>query len=88
MLWTEVKKQYPHQWVLVEALDAQTKENQRLINQLMVLNAFSKVTEAMDTYQRLHRLEPAREYYVLHTDKQKLKIPEQRWMGIRFSCEA
>ena len=38
---------------------------------------------AMRTYLKLHRHDPDRELYVLHTDRETLEITEQNWLGIR-----
>lgn len=37
----------------------------------------------MKRYMRFHRDQPARELYVLHTDREKLDVTERQWLGIR-----
>ena len=83
MKWEEIRKQYPLQWVLVEAIDARSEFSQRVLEQLKVLQSFHDSTSAMKEYSQIHRKQPQRELYVLHTDRAELNIAERRWIGIR-----
>jgi len=83
MIWKEIRQHYPHQWLLVEALDARSEAGQRIIEDLAVLETYSDGLLAMDGYKTLHRRDPQRELYVLHTDREDLEIEELRWLGIR-----
>ncbi len=83
MKWPEVCQHFPHQWLLVEATQAHSKENQRIVEDLAVLETYPTGGTAMDGYLELHRQAPQRELYVLHTDREKLEIEEVRWLGIR-----
>ncbi len=83
MTWSEIRSQFPRQWLLVEALEAHTRGKQRLIEDLSVLRSFPSGREAMSAYGELHHLDPQRELYVLHTDRPDLDIEERRWLGIR-----
>ena len=38
---------------------------------------------AMQSYQRLHREYPSREFYFVHTGREDLDIRERRWIGVR-----
>lgn len=40
MTWEEVKKIYPNQWLLIEAIEAHTQEDKRIVNQIAVINNF------------------------------------------------
>ncbi len=83
MKWQEIREHYPQQWLLIEAIKARTKANQRILDQLAVLGSFSDSTAALHTYTELHREEPAREMYVFHTSRATLDVTERRWLGIR-----
>lgn len=83
MNWQEVRRQYPHRWLLIEAVEAHTQIDKRILDSLSVVNAFENVSTAMFEYKKLHRNAPEREYYVVHTDKVDLDILERRWLGIR-----
>ena len=83
MQWQEICKHYPDQWLLVEALAARSEAGKRILEELAVVNTYRDAQAAMHEYAQLHRQAPARELYVLHTDRQVLDIDERRWLGIR-----
>jgi hypothetical protein len=83
MNWEEVRKQHPRQWLLVEAIRAYSEDNHRVVEDLAVLGPFADSTGALQRYNELHQLEPQRELYVLHTDREQLDIQERHWLGIR-----
>ncbi|HET9210383.1 MAG TPA: hypothetical protein VFR03_08285 [Thermoanaerobaculia bacterium] len=41
MTWTDIRRHYPHQWLLVEALLAHSKAGKRLLDELAIVDAFS-----------------------------------------------
>lgn len=83
MKWPEVRNRFPHQWLVVEALDARSELGKRLLEELAVVDQSPNGESAMRTYLKLHRHDPDRELYVLHTDRENLEIAEQNWLGIR-----
>ena len=83
MNWTEVREAYPSQWLVIEALDAHTEGNQRLIDRIAVIETCPDGSSAMKSYQRLHREFPLREFYFVHTQREDLDIRERRWIGVR-----
>lgn len=83
MTWQDIRKQYPHRWVLIEALKAHSKSNRRILESLSVVDTFLDISAAMLEYKQFHRSAPEREYYVIHTDKEDLDIEERQWLGIR-----
>lgn len=83
MQWQDIRRQYPSQWLLVEAVDAHTEEDRRIVSDLAVLRTCQDAANAMDGYLELHRDQPERELYVLHTDRENLEIQERRWLGVR-----
>ncbi len=83
MKWEEIRKHYPHQWLLVEAIKAHTESGKRILEELSVVNTFPDSRVAMKSYIQLHKQSPERELYVLHTNREILDITERRWLGIR-----
>jgi hypothetical protein len=83
MKWTEIREKYPEKWLLIEALNAHTKADKRILNQLIVLGSFRNSNAALQKYSKLHRETPERELYVFHTSRARLSVTERRWVGIR-----
>jgi hypothetical protein len=84
MLWEEVKKAYPNQWVIIEAIEAYTKEDRRIIDRITVVDNFQNDNnKALLQYLQLHRKHRERELYVVHTSRPELDIIEQQWFGVR-----
>jgi hypothetical protein len=75
MTWQELREQYPHRWLVVEAIGAYTRGAERVIEHLEVRGVFSDDwQEAWEYYKPLHHEDKWREYYVLHTDRPALNI--------------
>lgn len=83
MEWNEIRRTYPHRWLLVEALEAHSQSGKRILEDLAVVDSFPDGTAAMKGYKQLHHRAPERELYVLHTDREDLDIGELTWWGIR-----
>ena len=83
MTWAETRRQYPHQWLVVEALQARSELGKRHLEELAVVDACQDSETALRTYLRLHRDALARELYVLHSDREELDIAERVWLGLR-----
>jgi hypothetical protein len=86
MNWQQSRLHYPHQWLLIEAVQAHTEADQRIVDNLAVIGAYADSTSALRDYARLHHAAPDRELYVAHTDRDELAITERRWLGIRQSA--
>ena len=83
MDWNSIRKQHPHMWLLIEATSAHSDDADRVLDDIEVIESFSNSKEAMDRYKDLHRGNPTREFYVVHTDREELNIKERKWVGIR-----
>ena len=83
MQWQEIRKCYPQQWLLIEAIKAHSEANKRILEQLAVVNTFANSVTAMKGYAQLHHEAPTRELYVFHTSRETLEITERSWLGIR-----
>lgn len=77
MNWQQSRLHYPHQWLLIEAVQAHTETDQRIIDNLAVIDAYSDSAAALRDYARLHHAAPDRELYVAHTDRSELDIFER-----------
>lgn len=89
MLWSEIRKAYPDQWLIVEAIEAHTTpNNQRQLEKLTIIEQCADGKEAFLSYRNLHQQYPQREFYFLHTSREEPDIYEQQWLGIRRVSEA
>jgi hypothetical protein len=83
MKWEEIRRHFPHQWLLLEAMEAYSEGGKRIVKQFSVINTFANSVAAMKAYAKLHHEIPVRELFVFHTDREQLDITERRWLGIR-----
>lgn len=84
MLWSDIRKTYPNQWLVIEALEAHTTpDNQRELDKIAVVEQCDDGTAAMKSYRNLHSQHPGREFYFVHTNRKELDIRERQWVGIR-----
>jgi hypothetical protein len=83
MQWVDIRQAYPHQWLLVEAIEAHSQQEERILDRIAVVDTFPDSQAAMQSYLTLHRHSPERELYVLHTDREALRIEERSWLGVR-----
>lgn len=83
MKWSEVRKNHPNKWILFEAIEAYSKDGQRVIEDLSILNVFDEGREALEEYSEKHKRDKSREMYVYHTKNEELKIEERSWIGVR-----
>ena len=89
MQWTEIRSNYPDEWLIVEALEAHTTpDSHRHLDRIAVIERCQDGTDAMESYRRLHSCYPGRELYFVHTSRKELDIEERRWLGIRGIHEA
>ena len=83
MQWSEIRKTYPDQWLVIEAVKAHSGKTKRLLDKIAVLETCPDGTNAMQKYRRLHQQYPEREFYFVHTSRKQLNIQERQWLGIR-----
>ncbi|HRW11238.1 MAG TPA: hypothetical protein P5121_39335 [Caldilineaceae bacterium] len=83
MQWQEIRRHFPTQWLLVEALEAHSTTRERVIEQMSVIDIFPDSSSAMKRYRQLHHNDPQREMYVLHSSREHLSIKERTWFGVR-----
>ena len=84
MRWSEVRASYPDQWLVIEALEAQTTpELRRSLERVAVVERCADGWDAFQSYRRLHEQHPEREYYYIHTGREQPDIRVQNWAGTR-----
>lgn len=83
MRWQEARRNYPEQWLLIEAVRARTDADRRVVEEVAVVGAYGDSVAALAEYRHLHGEAPTRELYVFHTSREELEITERRWLGIR-----
>ena len=76
MTWEEIRHHFPHQWLLLEAMEAYSEPGKRIVKQLSVINIFPDSVVAMKAYAKLHHEIPARKFFVFHTVREQLDINE------------
>lgn len=84
MTWEEVKNIFPDKWVLIEAVNAKTEGDKRIINSMDVISSFDDGSTALKKYTELHKSHKEREYYIYHTSNQSLNIGVKKWLGVRL----
>lgn len=84
MKWEEVRRAFPDEWILLEAVEAFTnEESERILVDIIPLDKFPDSSKAMKAYKVLHHENPRRELYVLHTSRSEPQIMERKWVGVR-----
>ncbi len=83
MNWQDIRKYYPEQWLLVEAVKARSEAGKRILEQISVINAYTDSLSAMKGYKTLKHEAPERELFVFHTSREDLDVSERQWLGIR-----
>lgn len=85
MIWEEVRKTYPEQWVLIEAINAKTEGSKRIVEEMDVIGSFANDGDrAFEKYIELHKIHKDREYYIYHTINGVLDIGVKKWLGVRL----
>ena len=89
MRWADICAAFPDQWLVVEAVKAHTTaDSMRHLDDIAVVDQCQSGGAAFDRYRELHRDNPAREYYFLHTSRRDVEIRERRWVGVRPGSNA
>lgn len=65
MQWSDVRKAYPDQWLIIEAIEAHSTDNQRVLDRIAVVETCRDGAEALQCYRRLHQQHPEREFYAI-----------------------
>jgi hypothetical protein len=82
MKWSAVRKQYPNQFVLVEAISAYSQNGKSIIKEMAVIDRYYSVSDAWNGYKQ-HKAFPEKELYIFHTSKEQIEVEEQYFIEIR-----
>ena len=83
MIWSEVRQAYPNRWLIIEAVEAYTLDERRILDKIAMMETCRDNTEVMQAYECWPQAYPQREFYFAHTGRAELNIHERRWLGIR-----
>ncbi|ASN06980.1 hypothetical protein [Virgibacillus necropolis] len=83
MKWNEVRQQFPNRCDLVESLNAKTRDNERIIDAMSVIDDFDNWNSAWKAYKEIHDNDQSRELYIFHTKNEDTKVIEQPYIGVR-----
>jgi hypothetical protein len=81
--WIEVRELFPNRCVLVESLQAKTINNERIIDEMSVIDDFDNGNSAWKVYKEIHNQDRTRELYIFHTNNEEVKVIEQQYLGVR-----
>ena len=74
MNWLEVRKTYPSQIVLIEALETNTANKIREVLNMSVISTHEDSSAACKAYNMLHTKYPYREFYIFQTAREKIDV--------------
>jgi hypothetical protein len=83
MTYQQIRQSHPETWLLLEALKAHSSGQQRILEELAVVNVFDDAYIALVAYKNLQKANPDRELYVVHSSKPELEVKERIWLGLR-----
>ena len=83
MRWNEVRAAHPDQWLVIEALEAHSENEHRVLDRIAVIDVCPDGRASMKRYGELRREHPQREFCFVHTSVPELSIQERLWLGIR-----
>ena len=80
MRWPDVRAAHPDQWLVIEALDAHSEDDQRVYDRIAVIDQCVDGRATMKRHAELWRQHPDREFCFVHTSQVELKIEERLWL--------
>jgi len=83
MRWSDVRAAHADQWLVLEALEARSENDHRIVERLAVIETCPDGRTAMKRHAELRREHPHRELFFAHTSNVELNIEERVWLGIR-----
>ena len=84
MLWSDLCRLVPNQWVVIEALAAHSEEGRRELDDVSLVETCPDGSAAFKRYRAYHLQAPEREFLPAHTSNEHLEIHERVWTGIRW----
>lgn len=83
MKWKEITQYHPNRLVLVEALQASSKNRVRTIEEMAVIQEYEDPKEAWEGYKLFHKKDPQRELYIFHTSRENVEVIEEFFSAVR-----
>ena len=83
MKWQEARQKYPDQWLLLEAIEPTTTEDEWRVDKLSVIAEYDDGSTAFKAYGRLQAKHPERHLFIFHTSRPKIEIGVRRSVGLR-----
>jgi hypothetical protein len=83
MTWQAIRELYPEQWLLLEVLEAESKDEVRHLKNLAVLEKYADSMTALRAYRALKKTQANRELLVLHTHRMESTILQRHYVGVR-----
>lgn len=74
---------HPDQWLVIEALEARSVNDRRVVERIAVIDVCPDGKTTMKRYAELRREHPHREFCFVHTSRAELEIEERLWLGVR-----
>lgn len=81
MDWLEVRKFFPNQIVLIEALETNIIGTTRKILDMSVISIHEDSSAAWREYKKIHRKDRQREFYIFHTSRENIDVIEEKVRG-------
>ncbi|MEI6412972.1 MAG: hypothetical protein WCP34_01770 [Pseudomonadota bacterium] len=78
MKWSEVRAEYPNEWLVVEAIQFHEEGDLFVGDDMTLVEKCPDGSAALEAYRRLHRVYPGREFLFVHTSRQDLRFEERR----------
>lgn len=84
MKWQEVRERFPHQWVVLEAMNSHREDDYWVPDELAILDHFEDGWAAMRRYRDLRNQFSQRDIFYFHSDRESLRIQEIHTLGLRL----
>jgi hypothetical protein len=88
MLWADIRRTYPNQWLILEVLASHTEDRVIVPDRLAVVESCADASGVMPRYGALRREYPSRFLCFGHTSRPTLEFEELFWAGVHLGAEA
>lgn len=83
MLWKDISNQYSDSWLVIEAINAESKNGQRKVSEASLVELYKESIDALKKYKQLHKENPNKELYVVYSGWKEILIDEMKYAGFR-----
>ena len=78
MLWKEVRKTYPNQWIVFDSLKQHEEDNKLIVEDLAIVEVFSDLNVAYKYHCELNKQDKSRKLNIGDTRKENLEFKIER----------